>query len=262
MGALIPFGDGALPPARRALVSLNKNISAAESMLERLVRGRDQLRAELSRADTARAALDTMVTEDASSLSGRIRSGASWALSHFGSARAMNLVASLAESQVQLGIGSKALAEIESEVQQIEREVSDLKARKADAVRAVLVEASAGFRDDMLSALDDMRQAMTVLAALDRITAKSDGSFRPNERIVVEIPALGTMPAQAVVAPDACIDRAQSVLRAFTAELDSDPLADVEDLKFPHVIGSEDDGRVLYDRLTVTERLAVDAARR
>src|ERR1700677_3823340 len=126
MGALTLVQPG-LPPGRRALVALNKRIGDAESQLERLVRGRDQLRAELSRADIAKVELDTLISEDATSLAAKLRSGASWALAHFGSARAQNLVASLSESQVQLGVGTKALAAIEAEIPVSQREVSDLK---------------------------------------------------------------------------------------------------------------------------------------
>jgi cell division protein FtsB len=261
MRALAIIPTTGLPPARARLVNLTRRISDAESQLARLVRGRDQLRAELSRADSAKAELETLITEDASSLASKLRSGVNWALSSFGSVRAQNLIATLAESQVQHGIGQKALNAIEAEIAVSEREVSDLKAHKPDMVRSVLIEAADGFRADLLSAVDDMRQAMTTLAALDRLTARSDGSFSPTDRIAVELPSLGTMPAQAVIGPEACIERAQSIWSAYADELDSNPLANVENLTFPHVIGNEDDGRLTYDRLTHTERNRVDQER-
>jgi hypothetical protein len=173
----------------------------------------------------------------------------------------MNLVASLAESRVQHEVGAKALAEIGVEAQQIERDVADLKARRPDAVRAAMIEASDGFRADLLIAIDDLRQVMTILAALDRITARSDGSWSPNERIAVEVPALGTMPAQPVVAPNSCIERARSAWSEFAAELEENPLASVEDLRFPHVLGNEDDGRTVYADLSRVERQAIDLER-
>jgi hypothetical protein len=261
MGALAIIPSSSLPPARRALVDLNRRIVDAESQLATLVNGRDRLRSELGRADTARHELDALISGDAVSLAGKLRSGASWALSHFGSARALNLVASLSESGLQRQVGEKALAEIEAEIAVFKRELSDMRARKPDAVRAVLIEASAGFREDLANAIDDLRQSLTILAALDRVTARGDGSFRPNERIAVEIPSLGTMPAQPVIAPNSAIQRAQSILIDFADELESNPLADVETLKFPHVIGNEDAGKTSYADLSRAERQIIDFER-
>jgi hypothetical protein len=56
--ALLTSRDGA-PPARASLISLNERIAAAEKHLGVLINGRDRLRAELSRADTARNELDS-----------------------------------------------------------------------------------------------------------------------------------------------------------------------------------------------------------
>jgi hypothetical protein len=261
MGALAIIPSAGLPPARRGLVDLNRRINDAESQLSTLVVGRDRLRAELGRADTARHELDSLVMQDATSLVGKLRAGASWALSNFGSARAMNLVAVLSESGLQRQVGEKALNEIEAEIAVFEREVADLKARRPDALRAVLLESAGGFRSDLLTAVNHLREAMTTLAALDRLTERTDGSYSPNDRIVIEIPAIGSLPPQAVVSPEFCIERAQSIWRDFSAELEANPLANVEGLEFPLVLGSEDDGRILYDRMTRTERTRADQDR-
>ena len=72
--ALLTSRDGA-PPARAALLDLNAKIERAERQLDTLIGGRDRLRSELGRADTAKIELETLITEDASSLVGKLRSG-------------------------------------------------------------------------------------------------------------------------------------------------------------------------------------------
>jgi cell division protein FtsB len=261
MGALALIPSTGLPPARARLVNLTRRISDAEAQLDRLTRGRDQLRAELSRADIAKVELDSLISEDASSLVGKLRSGASWALAHFGSARAQNLVASLSESQVQLGVGTKALTAIEAEIAVSEREVADLKSGKADLVRAVLLESAGGFRSDLATSIENLRESMAILAALGRITARSDGSFTSNDRVVVEIPALGGLPAQAVSVPESSIATALRVWGKYSQTLGDNPLSSADEMKFPPVNPHADEGLVLYDRLTATERNRVDQDR-
>jgi hypothetical protein len=106
MGALALIPNGAPPPARAALVDLNKRITNAEAKLDRLVQNLDRLRSELSRADSAKGELEFLITEDASSLVGKMKAGVSWALSNLGSPRAMTLVAQLSESRIQHEIGA------------------------------------------------------------------------------------------------------------------------------------------------------------
>jgi hypothetical protein len=260
MGALTLVQPG-LPPGRRALVALNKRIGDAESQLERLVRGRDQLRAELSRADIAKVELDTLISEDATSLAAKLRSGASWALAHFGSARAQTLVASLSESQVQLGVGTKALAAIDAEIAVTEREVSDLKSGKADLVRLVLIESGAGFREDLATAIENLREALVGLCALDRITERSDGSFAPNDRVVVELPSVGGLPPQVVVIPEASVAAARNVWAKYSQTVADNALASADTMAFPRVHPNADDGQVEYARLSKTERALVDQNR-
>jgi hypothetical protein len=250
-----------LPPGRRALVALNKRIGDAETQLDRLVRGRDQLRAELSRADIAKVELDTLISEDATSLAAKLRSGASWALAHFGSARAQNLVASLSESQVQLGVGTKALAAIEAEIAVSEREVSDLKAGKADLVLKVLLESGSGFREDMATAIENLREAMVGLCSLDRITSRSDGSYATHSRVVIEVPEIGGLPPQVVVIPEASVAAAQNVWAKYAETVADNALASADTMAFPVVNPHADDGVVEYSRLSKTERSMVDQNR-
>jgi cell division protein FtsB len=259
--ALTLVPSTALPPARRALVALNDKIERASRHLATLSNGRDQLRAELSRASSARDALDAMVAEDASSLARKLRSGASWALSHFGSLKAMNLVAQLSESGLQRQVGEKALAEIEAEIAVAEREVSDLKSGKADLVRSALIESADGARADALVAIEHLREALVIRAGLDRITARSDGSWAPNDRIVIEIPPLGGLPAQAVVVPAGSIEKALRVWAKYSQALSENPLAPADGMQFPPVDPNADDGTILYDRMTRTERARVDQSR-
>jgi hypothetical protein len=261
MGALTLIPRSNMPPSRARLVALDRRIADAAAQLDTLCRGRDQLRAELSRADSARAALDAMVTEDASSLTARLRSGASWALSHFGSLKAMTLVAQLSESALQRQVGEKALASIEAEIAVAEREIADLKAGKADAVRLVLIEAAAGHREDVAAAITELRESLTIIAGLERVIALSDGSYASPSRIVLELPKIGGRPAEAIVAPEAAIVTAANVWGKYAETVASDALASIDNVLFPRVDPHADDGTVLYDRMTATERKAVDQSR-
>jgi hypothetical protein len=176
--------------------------------------------------------------------------------------RAATIVAQLSESQVQAAVGEKALAKVAEEIAALEREVADLKASKAELVRAALIECAGGFRFDLQTSIDHLREALVALAAMDRIVAHGDGSFTPNSRIVVEIPAIGGLQAQAVVAPEASIETAMRVWGRFAEILSDNPLASADDeMKFPPVDPHADEGKILYDRLSTTERKAVDKNR-
>jgi cell division protein FtsB len=204
MGALTIIQGGSLPPARARLVALNEKIVAAEKQLRTLRAGEAALASELGRAAEAKAELQDLVNADAVRLVDRLRNGGQWMLSAFGNSRAKELSASLSESRIQGAVGEKALASIGEEIAILEREIADLKAQKQDAVRGVLIEAAGGgARYDLMTAIDHLREAMCVLVALDRATAHSDGSWMPNDRVTVEVPELGGLPAQVIAVPSA-----------------------------------------------------------
>jgi hypothetical protein len=261
MGALTIIQGGSLPPARAQLVDITRRIRDSERHLETLQSGKVALASELGRAAEAKAELQELVNADAVRLVDRLRSGGQWMLSTFGNARAKELSASLSESRIQAAVGEKALTSIGEEIAVLEREIVDLKAQKQDAVRAVLIESSGGFRYDLMTALDHVRDALVALVAMDRVTARTDGSWTPNERIVVEIPALAGMPAQAVAVPEASVAAAVNVWTKYQQTIGEQPLASAEALAFPIVNPDADAGLISYDRLTATERKAVDQSR-
>jgi hypothetical protein len=261
MGALTIIPRDSAPPARQALIALNARIADAEKRLRTLQNGRDALASELGRAASAKAELAELVDNDAVRLVDRLRNGAQWALSAFGSARAKELAAAMSESRIQAAVGERALEAVTEEIAVLERELAELKAAKPDRIRAVLIEAAVGFHADMAVLVDDMRQIMTVLSALDGITARSTGEWQPDKRIVVAIPPVGGVPEQVVVAPHAAIEKAKAIWARFSAELESNALANVEALSFPHVLGTEDQGKISYHELSHAERLAIDLAR-
>jgi hypothetical protein len=258
MGALALIPSTGLPPARQALVVLNNRISDAERRLRTLQAGKDELAKELGRAAGAKAELQSLVAYDAVRLVDRLRDGGQWLLSSFGNARARELSASLSESRIQAAVGETALASVTEEIAGLEREVSDLKAQKPDMIRAVLSESAVGFRADLASLMDDLRQTLTILSALDELTARTTGEWQPDQRVVVTLPSVGGAPEQVAVCPHSAIERAKAIWSGFAADLDSDALSNVEDLTFPHVLGNEDDGKVLYHLLSETERRQVD----
>ena len=260
MNALTILTPAGLPPARARLVDLNRRISDAERHLDTLQRGRTALASELAKAVEAKAELQSLVDNDAVRLVDRLRSGGQWLLSSFGSARARELSASLVESRLAAQVGEKALSSVGEEIAELERQVADLKQSKAQAVRAVLVEVASGYRADLNSIADEMRQLMVILSSLDKFTAVPDGEYRPDRRITVTIPAFGGLREQVVVAPTTATAKARNIWSAFAAELDKDPLATVEHLEFPHVVGDEDIGKIVYHELSPTERHQVDQA--
>jgi hypothetical protein len=264
MGALAIIPSTGLPPARARLVDLNKRISAAEKRLATLQSGKAALSAELGRAAEAKLELQTIVDDDALKLVDRLRSGGQWLLSSFGgNSRARELSAALSESRIQAQVGEKALSSVGEEIAVLEREVADLRLQKPDATRAVLVEVAEGYRADVNAVADDLRQLLTILGGLDKITAKTPGDFIPDRdrRTVVTIPAVGGMGESVVVAPASAVERAQNIWLALSAALDKDALATIEHLKFPHVSGTEDSSTTVYADYSRAERHQIDLAR-
>jgi hypothetical protein len=136
-----------------------------------------------------------------------------------------------------------------------------LRASKQDAVKAVLSEAAAGFHADLATIADDLRQILTILAGIDRVVAVKDGSWSPSERIVVEIPGFNGVSASTCVAPQSAISEAERLWRSFANAVAIDPMAKIEDTKWPHVSGVEDAGRVVYADLSRAERQIIDEER-
>jgi hypothetical protein len=258
MGALIPIRPG-VPPARANLVSLNEQIADAERRLDVLRLGYRRLESELARASDAKAELASLVDADAKSLVDRLRSGGQWLLSSFGSSRARELALQLSASRFEATVGERALEAAAGEISDLERQISELKARRPDAINPVLIEVADGFRTDLLLAIDDLKNSLVILAGMDSVVARGDGSYAPDKRLVIEIPSAGGLAAQPLIAPAASIKNAESIWREFAADLARDPLADVEALKFPHVHGNEDSGNVVYSSLSRVERQIVDS---
>lgn len=259
MNALIPFaGSGSLPPARRVLVNLNAKIDETQKRLDVLQAGKARLEGELGRAAEAKAELQNLVDDDAKSLVDRLRNGAQWMLSSFGSSRARELAAQLSASRIEASIGERALASIAEEIADLERQVSELKGRRPDAVNAVLVEVADSWRAEALVAIEDLRNSLVILSALDSVVARGDGSYSPDKRLVIDIPAVGGLPAQPLIAPAASIKAAESIWRHWAADLARDPLASVDELRFDYPNGTEDSGRIPYESLHPAERRIVD----
>jgi hypothetical protein len=261
LGALIPFVGNGLPASRRALCDLQDRLFAAEKQLARLRSGAVALASELARAMEAKAELRDIVEDQAKGLAERLRDGAQWPLSSYSNARARELSASLSESRIQASVGERALESVAEEISALEREVADMRASKGDLVRSVLIESASGFRSDMLTAIDQLHEAMVILAALDKITARSDGSYAVDERIVIETPPLGGLPAQACAVPAASVEVAMRIWGKYAQAVADNPLASADELKFPAVDPHADDGLVSYDRLSRTEKIRVDQNR-
>jgi hypothetical protein len=260
MNALALIAPDNVPRARKALISLNEKIAAAGKRLATLQNGRDALASELGRAASAKAELAQLVDVDAGKLLDRLRHGTQWALSAFGNSRAKELSVALSESRLQSAVGERALEAAAEEISVLERELSEMQQRKPDVIRAVLLEASVGFQADLAVVIDDLRNTLTILAALDVLTERTNGEWRADKRLVVTLPPIGGAPEQAIVAPAAAIKKAKAVWGGFASALEKDALANVENLEFPRVSGEEDAGKIVYHEMSPTERREIDRA--
>jgi hypothetical protein len=252
-------GSNGVPPARRSLIDLNEKIERRADELVALQAGRRRLQDELELVDGARNELESIVAQESHTLVDRIKSATDWALSACGGSRATRISESLAASRLQATIGARAASEIDAEIEKLKAELAALCAEKPAAINAVLVESAQGYRSDLASVVDDLRQVLSILAALDAITAVPTGDYVPaGRRLVVEIPSVGGQAAQTVVAPHSAIDRAKGIWSELALELDADPLAAISSLEFPHVTGDEDSGKIIYSDLSPQERSRVD----
>jgi hypothetical protein len=260
MGALAIFQgkSNGVPAARKGLVDLVEKIGQQADELVTLTAGRRRLQDQLEIVDGARNELESIVAQESHSLVDRIKSATDWALSACGGPRATRISESLAASRLQKNIGDRAAVELDAEIEKLKVELEALHAEKPAAIHAVLVEAASGYRADLASIADDLRQTLSILAALDAITLAPTGDWVPQRRVVVELPNVGGQAAQAVVAPHSAIERAKAIWSEFALELDADPIASVSSLEFPHVTGAEDDGRIVYAELSASERHRVD----
>jgi chromosome segregation ATPase len=177
VNALTILSPGGLPPARRALVDITRRINDARRHLDRLQSGKAALERELGRVVEAKAELQSLVAADAESLVDRLRAGASWVLSGVTQARTHSVAAQLNQSRVEASVGEAALSSVTGEIAELERQIAEMQSSKADLVRSVLLESAGGFRSDLATAIENLREAMAILCALDRITAPSDGSY-------------------------------------------------------------------------------------
>jgi hypothetical protein len=260
MGALSlfkPNSTGA-PAARKGLVDLNDKIDRRADELVRIQAGRRRLADQLELVDGARNELESLIAQDAHTLIDRIKGSVDWCLSGLGGPRATKISESLAASRLQKTIGDRAATELDAEISRLKAELEALHAEKPHHVKAVLIEVAAGYRSDLKDIASEMRGLLTILSALDRLTASQTGDFVPGRRVVVEIPAVGGMAPQTVATPISAVDKAMGLWSEYALELDADPLAKIETLRFPEVTGEEDDGRIIYSDLSPQERSRVD----
>lgn len=249
--------DSTIPPQRQRLLEVNRRLEEAERRLEVLKQGRQKL-LDLNRVvQAAREELDSLVQADARSLADRIRSGVDFCISRAITHRAHSLNAKLADSALESEVGLQALSQIDADIAEAQRALSEHRAAKEAALSACLDEIAQSYSGELAVILDDLRQVICVLSGLDAL-APSDGSWAKASRPVAVIPSVNGLPERAVVAPSSAVMKAKAAWLAFRNRLAKDPLASVDDLKFDHVTGHEDNGRVNYETLHPVERKLVD----
>jgi hypothetical protein len=261
VGALIPFVGNGIPPARRALADLQDRIERLTAELERLRAGRRRLTDQMQLIDGAERELESLIAQDSRTLLDRIREGLDWGLAGFGGHRAVKIAESLAASQLQHSVGAKAAVELDSSIGRLQADIEDARAQKAAAVRSCLIESARGHYEDVANAITDLREALVIIAGLERVVAVSDGSYAPAARIVLELPAIGGRPAEAIIVPEVSIVTAARVWTKYASTIADNPMASADEMAFPRVDPDADDGKITYDRLTATERKAADNSR-
>jgi hypothetical protein len=258
MGALALIAPDNVPVARRLLADLQATIGRRSVDLERLKAGRRRLAEQLEVVDAAKNELASLISQDSRTLMDRIREGIDFGLAGFGGPRATRLAESLAASRLQNEIGSKASAELDSEIDHLAAELETLRSERPAHIRAVLIESAAGLRADYASAIDSARDSMVALAALERATG-----VERHGRIVGSLPDFAwtnQVGDRSVSAPEPAINKAIGVWRRFADALERDVLANAED--FLEFDGAADVGEpeiVTYERLTSIERRHADA---
>jgi hypothetical protein len=256
--ALFQGKSNGVPAARRGLIDLLDVIDRRSDELETLKAGRRRLADQLELVDSAKRELEASIAQESRTLVDHVKHSVDWALSGFGGPRATKISESLAASRLQTQIGDKAASELDAEIAHLEVELGELRAEKPHHVKAVLVEVAAGYRSDLQGIADDLRQSLAILGGLDKLIAAPTGDFAPGRRLVVELPSVGGMAAQTIVAPDSAVTNAMGIWSEFSLELDADAMASVSSLDFPNVSGHEDDGRIVYAELSASERHRVD----
>jgi hypothetical protein len=256
--ALFQGKSNGIPGARRGLIDLNDKIDRLGDELVKLQAGRRRLADQMEMVDSAKRELEASIAQESRTLVDHVKNSVDWALSGFGGPRATKISESIVASRLQIEIGDRAASELDAEIARLKVELEALHAEKPHHVKAVLVEVASGYRSDLQDIASEMRGLLTILSALDRLTASQTGDFVPGRRVVVEIPAVGGMAPQTVATPISAVDKAMGLWSEYALELDADPLAKIETLRFPEVTGEEDDGRIIYSDLSPQERSRVD----
>jgi len=105
-----------LPPSRAVLARFQAWQKQVADDVARLRAGRDNLRAALAEAERDASHYQRLIERDAATLADKVREGASWALSSFGSGEVADLAVRLHGSRHQEQIARAALTAIEPDL--------------------------------------------------------------------------------------------------------------------------------------------------
>jgi hypothetical protein len=264
MGDLLKFIDreaAALPPCRQALIRNHAERAAIEDKIGKLSAIRAKLGDDLLAYDRTERMREERIEQEAESLVDRLRDNLSTALSAFG-ARVQTIDERLAVSRAQAEIGAKAIIAVDAEIEGLEASLAQLKSDEAALIKAALIESADSINTDLGTAIDNLKEALAMSAALARCVAEPRHDHVPLSRIVVELPPLvwqDSIADRAIVVPEGAIRKAASILFAFSKELERDARAPFPE-EFPPVSASPPDD-LTYDQLSRPERLQIDRQR-
>jgi hypothetical protein len=265
MGDLVNLWDVAVmgargePSPRAALLRVKSALAATDGEIERVLVGKEKLAAEMGAGADVERDFRAKVSGEAASLVEMMKRGVDWTLGQFGSRATRKTAELLSVSALHSAIGDAALAEAAEELQRLEAKRERLYVAQAGIIKEVIREA---LQEPLLAdygiLLDRFQEILPRLRGVERFLTPQSHEYRPNvARLAVLVPnfAKDDGSEQALVAEAREVAKVESLLAAFAAELERDPMAKCPEL--PPFDASADDS-ISYDQLTPPERAAVD----
>jgi hypothetical protein len=255
MGSLIKFlggGGDDLPPRRAKLDRIKGEILGVEAKIGILAGMKSRLEDELAKKADAEREVDNLLDQGAQSLVDRLRAGGEASLTAL-SRQAAAVDEKLGASRVPAEIARRAIDKIVDELNRLAGVHADLSARTADAIKEVVAEAFAPSYAIWSQAVENMRQSMIEIAALEKFLARNGThDFVPDQRLIATLPSFGCIGGE-VIANVVQIAAVEAQLSRFAESLEQDPRTPA-----PEIVVNEERDELTYDRLSPAEKRQAD----
>jgi hypothetical protein len=256
MGSLIKFlgvgGGDDLPPRRAKLDRIKGELLGVEAKIAVLVGMKSRLEDVLLKEADAEREIDDLLDQGAQTLLDRLRNGGETSLSTLGR-RAEELDQRVAASRHQAEIIRRAIDKIVDELNRLSDVHADLSARKADAIKEVVAEAFAPSYATWAQAIENVRQSMIEIAALEKFLARNGNHDHvPDQRLIATLPTYGCVGGE-VIANIVQIAAVEAQLSRFAESLAQDPRTPA-----PEIVVNDERDELTYDRLSPAEKRQAD----